>query len=370
MSKKKKRDKPTKGQGLKVVDLFSGCGGLSRGFVDAGYEVILGVDNDEKALETFRKNHNGARALSIDLFDKKAVEKIRNEVGGKADVIVAGPPCQGFSLTGTRKFDDERNRLYLSVIEVVNNLKPRAFLIENVPGIARLYGGTIKDEIIKRLGKSGYNVKMEILCAADYGVPQMRKRVFFVGLQKKYGEFVFPKPTHTPEKYVTCSDAISDLPSLDDELGAEENQYLIPAQTSYQKMMRKNSEKIYNHVATNHTDLVKSVISFVPEGGNYKDLPSGVGKSRKFNEAWTRYHRKKPSKTIDTGHRNHFHYQYNRIPTVRENARLQSFPDDFQFFGNRTEQNRQVGNAVPPILGYHIGRQIFSYLKKRNVGKK
>lgn len=115
---------------------------------------------------------------------------------------------------------------------------------------------------------------------------------------------------------------------------------------------------MYNHVATNHTEEVKSVIALVPEGGNYKDLPPGVGTSRKFNEAWTRYHSKKPSRTIDTGHRNHFHYKYNRVPTVRENARLQSFPDDFIFYGTKTQQNRQVGNAVPPMLGYNLAKQI------------
>jgi len=356
---------------LKVIDLFSGCGGLSLGFINAGYEVILGVDNDTAALETFKANHNGAKVMNIDLFDKKAIGEIKKEVNGHADIIVAGPPCQGFSLTGTRKFDDKRNQLYLSVIEAVKKLKPKAFLIENVPGLARLYNGTVKDEIIKRLNKAGYNVQMKILCAADYGVPQMRTRVFFVGLQKKYGEFDFPKTTHSKGNYVTCEDAISDLPALKKEFGSEEADYSETPKTAYQKMSRKNSDKLYNHVATRHTDYVKSVIAQVPEGGNYKDLPFGVGKSRKFNEAWTRYHSRRPSKTIDTGHRNHFHYKYNRIPTVRENARLQSFPDNFRFFGTRTEQNRQVGNAVPPLLGYHIGRQIFHHLNnKKHASKK
>lgn len=353
-----------------VIDLFSGCGGLSRGFIAAGYEVILGVDNDKAALATFKANHDGAKALNIDLFDKNAVKKIKKEVGESVDVIVAGPPCQGFSLTGTRNFDDKRNRLYLSVIEVIGKMKPKAFLIENVPGLARLYGGAVKDEIISRLSKSGYNVSMKILCAADYSVPQMRKRVFFVGIKKEYGKFEFPKPTHTPENYISSSAAIGDLPALENELGTEESEYGGPAKTEYQRKMRNGSKKLYNHVATKHTNLVKSVIALVPEGGNYKDLPPGIGTSRRFNEAWTRYHSKKPSRTIDTGHRNHFHYKHNRIPTVRENARLQSFPDDFIFFGTRTEQNRQVGNAVPPLLGYYIGRQILLYLNGKNHANK
>jgi len=121
-----------------------------------------------------------------------------------------------------------------------------------------------------------------------------------------------------------------------------------------------------NHVATKHTELVKSVIRQVPEGKNHKSLPPGVGDSRKFNEAWTRYHSKKPSRTIDTGHRNHFHYKFNRIPTVRENARLQSFPDNFVFVGTRTQQNRQVGNAVPPLLGFHVAEKLSTYLNKNH----
>jgi DNA (cytosine-5)-methyltransferase 1 len=127
--------------------------------------------------------------------------------------------------------------------------------------------------------------------------------------------------------------------------------------------MRKDSKKLLNHVATVHSQKVIDVISQVPEGNNYKSLPNGVGTHRKFHEAWTRYHSKKPSRTIDTGHRNHFHYKYNRVPTVRENARLQSFPDTFKFLGSKTLQNKHVGNAVPPLLGFHIAKKLLKYIK-------
>lgn len=349
---------------LTVVDLFSGCGGLSKGFIDAGYDVILGVDHEPTSLETFKLNHNGSQTLLLDLFDQKSINEIKKALKGvHPDIIVGGPPCQGFSLTGTRNFDDKRNQLYLSMIESVKVLKPKAFLIENVPGFARMYGGAIKDEVIKRFTELGYNVKMQILCAADYGVPQIRKRVVFVGLQKKLGEFEFPKPILTPDKYITTLEAIGDLPSREHEFGEEEDNYKSVPKSEYQKMMRGKQKKLFNHVSTKHTDLVKSIISQVPDGGNHKDLPEGVGGNRKFNEAWTRYNSKKPSKTIDTGHRNHFHYKQNRVPTVRENARLQSFPDNFIFIGTRTSQNRQVGNAVPPLLGYNIAKQLKKYLK-------
>ena len=190
--------------------------------------------------------------------------------------------------------------------------------------------------------------------------------MFFVGFRKdlNYEYFKFPEPTLTPDKYIGTADAISDLPALVDELGEENVPYHMEPQSEYQRLMRENSLVIHNHIGTRHTDEVKWVISQVPEGGNHKDLPPGVGDSRKFNEAWTRYHSQKPSKTIDTGHRNHFHYKWNRIPTVRENARLQSFPDDFEFLGTKTQQNRQVGNAVPPLLAQAIAEEMLIHLEK------
>ena len=228
--------------------------------------------------------------------------------------------------------------------------------------MATLYNGQIKDEIIRRFEALGYEVAYKVVCAADYGVPQARRRLIFVGTRPEFGKFSFPAPTVDKDHYVTCREALDDLPALETELGTEESKYTKEPRTAYQKLMRGDCEILYNHVATRHTDHVKSVIALVPEGGNYKDLPEGVGTSRKFHEAWTRYDGNKPSRTIDTGHRNHFHYQYNRVPTIRENARLQSFPDDFVFFGTKTQQNRQVGNAVPPLLGYHLGMKIKEYI--------
>ena len=356
---------------LKVIDLFAGCGGLSKGFMDAGYEILLGVDNDNTALTTFSRNHGKAAVLNADLSHPGTFEKIEAVlVGEKIDVIIAGPPCQGFSLTGPRNFDDERNKLYLAVIEAVKRFSPQAFIIENVPGMAALYKGDIQNEVIRRFNEIGYNVKSEILCAADFGVPQMRKRLIFMGIKRELGKPRFPEPFLVPETYVSCRQAISDLPSRDPNepdwsgFGEEEDLYASEPQTEYQKLMRGSCTVLYNHVATRHKQFVIDTIALVPEGCNYKSLPKGAGESRRFNEAWTRYHGDKPSKTIDTGHRNHFHYKYNRVPTIRENARLQSFPDDFVFYGTKTQQNRQVGNAVPPLLGYHLGITLKAILCK------
>lgn len=344
---------------MNVIDLFAGCGGLSKGFLDAGFNIIVGVDNDEAALNTFKLNHDGAVTLKADLSSQETFDKIKSIIGNRPlDVIIAGPPCQGFSLTGPRNFDDERNKLYLAVFKTVKQFNPKAFIIENVPGMATLYNGEIKEEILKRFKALNYNIDCRILVAADYGVPQMRKRLIFMGVRSDIGTPVFPDALFSPDNYRTCRDAISDLPALIDTLGQEVSDYTSNAKTEFQCIMRKDSKKLYNHTATNHTQMVKDTIALVPEGGNYKDLPKGVGESRKFNEAWTRYDGNKPSRTIDTGHRNHFHYEYNRVPTVRENARLQSFPDNFIFTGTRTQQYRQVGNAVPPLLGYHLAISI------------
>lgn len=352
---------------VNAIDLFAGCGGLSKGFMDAGFKILVGVDNDQAALNTFAKNHGGAIPMNADLSKQETFDEIKRIAGERSiDVIIAGPPCQGFSLSGPRNFDDERNKLYLAVIEMVKQYRPKAFIIENVPGMATLYDGQIKDEILRRFENMGYNIDCKILCAADYGVPQMRRRLIFMGIREDIGEPKFPEPVFTPETYRTCRDAISDLPSRENGLGEEIDEYTSEPQSEYQVLMRKNATALYNHVATNHTQMVKDTIALVPEGGNYKDLPPGWGESRKFNEAWTRYHGDRPSKTIDTGHRNHFHYEYNRVPTIRENARLQSFPDDFIFTGTRTQQNRQVGNAVPPLLGYALGCAILNIIQEND----
>lgn len=345
--------------------MFSGCGGLSLGFQNAGYEVVLGIDNDKAALETFSKNHPGSKGANVDLFAKDAINQISDLLDGRrVDVIVAGPPCQGFSLTGPRKFDDPRNKLYLRVFDAVRQFAPKAFVIENVRGMASLYNGQVKDEIIRRFTALGYNVVWRVLCAADYGVPQLRYRLVFVGIHKDLGQFEFPSPTVDKDHYIGCRDAIGDLPALTDNLGSDIAAYGQAPFSDYQRLMRGTINTLHNHVGTKHTDYVKSVIALVPPGGNYKDLPPGVGNTRKFHVAWTRYHPDKPSNTIDTGHRNHFHYKYNRVPTIREFARLQSFPDSFIFYGTKTQQNRQVGNAVPPLLGQAIAEQLKKYLQE------
>ena len=345
---------------MNVLDLFCGAGGLSYGFEKAGFSVVLGIDNDAKAIETFKKNHSGSDAICGDITQihyKDIQEKIGDK---KIDVIIGGPPCQGFSLSGPRNFDDPRNKLYLSYIRLVKEINPRAFVIENVPGLATLFKGAVLENIKERFADMGYNIKYKILNADDYGVPQSRKRIIIVGTKGIEGEFEYPAVNANK---VTCHMALSDLPTLENTLGEEEQEYSIGPQNEYQKLMRANSEKVYNHIAANHSDKVKKIISLVPPGKNYKSLPEEYRNSRNFHVAWTRFPDDAPAPTIDTGHRHHFHYKYNRVPTVRECARLQSFPDDFIFLGNKTQQFRQVGNAVPPIMAQEIAKKVKEILE-------
>lgn len=242
---------------------------------------------------------------------------------------------------------------------MVEEINPKAFVIENVPGLVSLFDGQIKDSIVQRLSDLGYVVCYKILCSVDYGVPQTRRRVVFVGL--KDGAFVYPTPL---KGQVTCKMALSDLPPLVDELGKDEQNYIGPPENAYQNLMRARSTVVKNHIAAAHSKKVQDIIALVPDGGNYKDLPELYKNSRNFHVAWTRFNSHKPAPTIDTGHRHHFHYKYNRVPTVRECARLQSFPDDFVFLGNKTQQFRQVGNAVPPLMAQAIAEKLREFLEE------
>lgn len=347
------------------IDLFSGAGGLSKGFMDAGFDVILGVDYDDAALETFKANHGKAVAMKLDLFNHENIDVIENHLKDNnidLDVLVGGPPCQGFSIAGPRDMNDKRNSLYLAMVKLAQRLKPKVVVLENVPGMIQTNDGIGAKRIIEDFNQIGYKMTPKLLYAPDYGIPQIRKRVFFVGFLDNTVNFEFPEPIVCPENYVTCEDAIGDLPALEGIYGEEIQEYECEPKTEYQRLMRKNSTKIYNHIGSIHEEKTVALLKLIPEGKNYKALPPELGSRFKYHEALTRYHSKKPSLTINTGHRSHFHYKYNRIPTVRESARLQSFPDDFIFYGNKAAQYKQVGNAVPPMLGFVVAKKISEYL--------
>lgn len=334
------------------IDLFAGCGGMSLGFEKAGFKQILAIDNWQDALDTYKFNNPNAVTICGDLSKIKASD-IQKEHGiSSVDVIIGGPPCQGFSIAGKRIIDDERNKLYKAFVSFVETFQPQAFVMENVPNILSIGDGMVKDSIIDDFTKLGYKVSYKILLASDYGVPQNRRRAIFVGF-KNGTTYEFPMPTI--ERPVTTKDALSDLPEQTINDGEE---YPSKPLSDYQKLMREGAECLYNHQATVHTEQTQRIISMVPDGGNYTCLPVELQQTRKVHIAWTRLNSNKPSITIDTGHNHHFHYKYNRVPTSRESARLQSFPDTYIFQKGKTSQLKQIGNAVPPLMAQVIAEQL------------
>ncbi len=342
----------------KLLDLFSGAGGMSLGFAQAGFEVVAAVDNWRDALGTFALNEPSAKVFLTDMSDQRIARELFNSLPD-VDVVIGGPPCQGFSIAGKRDPFDPRNMLYKSFVEAIKIKKPKAFVMENVPTIASPTNAELFAEIIQDFKNLGYAVQARVLRASEYAVPQNRRRMFIVGTRSDISEFFeFPEKTTVVH---TTSDAISDLPDLSVDDGSP---YPTEPLTDLQNSLRSGSKYLYNHQITEHSPATKSVISLVPDGGNYKDLPNSLQGIRNVNIAWTRFASDKPSNTIDTGHRHHFHYTYNRVPTVREAARLQSFPDTYIFLGSKTSQMKQVGNAVPPMLAKLIAENLYKVVSR------
>lgn len=353
---------------LKFIDLFCGCGGFTQGFVQAGYSPLLGVDVWSDATTTYKYNFPTSEIINDDITkitSQKLLEVAKVTVS-EIDGIIGGPPCQGFSISGKRLIDDPRNVLYKSFVEFVGDIQPKFFIMENVPGLVSMAKGAVRDAVIEDFTSRGYNVSWKILAADDYGVPQHRRRVFFVGLNRNvFGNKFFDFPAPFKDKKITCKEAISDLDFISDEVALpDETSYKLEPLSEYQKLMRANCNVLWNHVATIHNPRTKEIIAMVPDGGNYQSLPQELRDTRKVHIAWTRMDSSKPCFTIDTGHNHHFHYRANRVPTARESARIQSFPDRFRFLGIKTSQLKQVGNAVPPLLAQVIAEKISKLLQE------
>ena len=356
---------------FKVLDLFCGAGGLSLGFKMANYDIVGGIDFDQEALDTHKLNFKDGFHFCGDISELDD-EFVLENFDGKVDVIIGGPPCQGFSVANMQQKDiecDDRNKLFYEFIRFVKLLKPKAFVMENVPQILTKDKGHVKEVMMDVMGDLGYNVNVKVLVASDYGVPQRRRRAFFVGISKELNQtfdfdFIEKKPI------VTVGDAISDLYDFDEEFKSltveDELDLDVNPISDYQKLMRKDSDgKVYNHNIRYPKDIVQKRMEYVPEGGNWQDVPDELWdtiRNNRHSSAYRRLNSQDVSVTIDTGHMNYFHPKYNRVPTVRESARIQSFPDVFIFTGGQGAQFRQVGNAVPPLLSCQIAKTLKAYL--------
>lgn len=343
-----------------VIDLFAGAGGLSLGFEMAGFDIVLANEFDEEIAEAYSKNKPDAKVIVEDIT-KLPIEDTFSPYTENVSVVIGGPPCQGFSQKGQRKsINDPRNFLFRHFFEVVKFVRPTYFVIENVPNLLTTEKGIFKTEIIHLFSEIGYTVNCGVLCAADFGIPQDRHRTCIIG---KLGESGISLPTSNGV-HTTVWDAISDLSYLESGEGQEIQDYRSEPQSEYQQMMRKDSAKLYNHVATSHSKITLERLQMIPPEKGKETLPEEHLTKSIYSGTWCRMKKNGIAKTIttrfDTPSSGEFTHPFlNRAITTREAARIQSFPDSFRFFGTKSSQMKQVGNAVPPLLGKAIGEKIF-----------
>jgi len=346
-----------------VIDLFSGVGGLSLGFRMAGYEVVLANEIDPSIADAYRRNHPETKMINEDITSLD-ISSVFGDYAGKVDVVIGGPPCQGFSQKGQRKsINDPRNFLFRYFFEVVKYVKPNFFVIENVPNILTAENGYFKQEIAELFNGIGYAINSTVLNAADYGVPQNRHRAFIVG-NRIGATFEFPLQHKSK---VTIWEAISDLNYLKSGEGVECESYRIEPQSEYQRILRNGSNSLHNHQATKHSSLALKKLALIPPEGDKSVLPKEMLTKSIYSGTWCRMRTQEQSVTIttrfDTPSSGQFTHPFlDRAITVREAARIQSFPDNFIFYGNKGSQMKQVGNAVPPLLAKAIAQQIMNYL--------
>lgn len=328
----------------------------------AGIDTIGGIDNWELAEATYEHNLKHA-CMRADLADVTAqeIQEYFDISREDVDVIVGGPPCQGFSTVGKREIDDPRNRLWRHYRDLVDEIRPYYVVIENVEGMVVDNDGKVRDNVIAAFREVGYQMKAKILKAADYGVPQLRKRVFFVGWIEGLEEPSYPVPTHTESEYVSVEEAIFDLPNLGP--GEKATEYVDEPTSDYQKRRRGSATELHNHEAANHTDRLVEIISHVSDGGNRKEIPERLQPDSGFHNSYSRLASWKPAVAVTSNMRKPSsarctHPKQDRGLTVREGLRLQTFDDDFVVLGRRTKQYEQVGNAVPPLLAEKVGREV------------
>lgn len=374
---------------LLSIDLFSGCGGLTKGFSMAGIKSIFASDIDENCEKTFNTNFPDVPFLCKDItqITKEEVDAL---IGNTVpDIIIGGPPCQGFSLANKRRnlvSDDPRNRLFYGFVKFINWYSPRAFVMENVKGLLSMKDGEVLETILdafKNAGDfGGYDVAHKVLLASDYGVPQNRERVIIIGIRNDLGlQPRFPKPINREHK-ITVDEAISDLPQIEACQGTEVMNYPVEPQNEYQALMRANMQYVTNHVAMRHTPRLierfraiqpgQSLVDVWETHGSVKRGAPGEKSNVKFGQNNQRLFGNMPAPTIAASFQSNFiHPNLNRNFTAREGARLQSFPDDFIFEGMRTKmswekglsQYQQIGNAVPVLLAKAIGECVTDILR-------
>lgn len=382
--------------GLTAIDLFSGAGGLSLGLEAAGYDVLLANDIDHASGLTYKQNFPKHIFMEEDLRKLQAADVLRQAglVRGELDLLAGGPPCQGFSIIGSRLVMDPRNDLFREFLRFGDEFRPRAMVMENVPGMATLAGGRILRHVVDGFNEIGYQVGFAELLAAQYGVPQMRWRMVFVAFRRDLGippNMGFPKPTHgrrgigelvpnctisqeDTEGFVCTRDAIGDLPAI--MAGEEGREYGGQPISQFQRAMRKGAgRELFNHYAPKLSVQTLARISALRAGQDWRDLPfdllpEGMKRAKRKDHTrrysrmtWEGVPRSIITRFRDPKSGEYTHPEQHRTISIREAARIQSFPDRFAFEGSYSEQYDQVGNAVPPMFAEVIGREVAACLQ-------
>lgn len=376
-----------------TVDLFAGAGGITEGFrMQGDYKCVCATDFDEEARHTFTYNHPEVPYILKDIKELEPDEILEMIPGTDktVDVITGGPPCQGFSLLGPRLADDPRNQLFKEYIRIANVLRPKVIFFENVYGIMTMQKGKVVEAIVNSFADIGYRCQYRLVNAADYGVPQARPRFVLIGVSDPNVSITFPQPTHGKVgdytqlnmfhgallPYVTVDDALSDLPEVKPGEGSEEQEHTQEYRNPYQEGRRgvRNPGMVYCHRAINHSEKIQTRYFLIPQGSTSKVLPPEM--NNKKNNLY-RLKGDEPARTVTCCFRmDLIHPHLNRGLTTREAARLQSFDDDYRFFGNLTRkakfltQDDQVGNAVPPLLAYAFAKHIKNYILPQFEDKK
>lgn len=368
-----------------VIDLFAGAGGLTTGFHLAGFQSLCAIDTNKKALATYKYNYPVTRIVHQDIRTVNPTN-LRVSLGlqrKELTALIGGPPCQGFSRNipaGYRYLNDPQNQLHQTYLEFVKEFRPLYVVMENVPEILKAYDGTIREEITEQLELIGYKVASGSLNAACYGVPQTRARAFFLACLDGVTP-TFPVPTHSGDirsdfrstrfksqlsilepmtsPFLTVSDAIGDLPALDAGQEYKDERYPYDPQTNYQVLMRYGSTKLVNHVARTLSSIQMARVRVLKEGQDARDLPPELAPRKHYSGAYGRLNWNRPARTITKwvfhpGSGRFFHPTQDRTITIREAARLHSYPDSFHFLGTYTDMAAQIGESVPPLLAKAI----------------
>lgn len=366
---------------IKVIDVFCGVGGLIYGFSkNKKFEVIAANEILPNTAKAYSLNHPGAKVYIEDIknFNFKKVSSDLNVRSGEIDIIVGGPPCQAYSTVGKRLVDDPRGKLFREYYRILKEFNPKMFLFENVKGLLSMKKGELFAEITSLFQTLGYKVSFKLLNAADYGAPQIRERVIIIGSKLK-NDFNYPAPTHcSPEKeqelfhrslkpYITLEEAISDLPFI--RSGEESIEYTSDPKNEFQRIMRVNApEKLMDHNAPHNNENLVKIMELLPDGGTPEDLPEELRPSSGFKNTYCRLWWNRPSTTITRNlstpsSSRCIHPRAPRPLTTREGARIQCFPDSYQFFGSRGDKNLQIGNAVPTVLSDALATSILDNFK-------